>query len=62
MLQSVFNTFKQVYDTKDHTKVDTWLTLQTLYLDMVTKLGAILEDFAGMCHSCSLNNDEKNLL
>lgn len=52
MLQNVFNTFKQLYDTADHTKVDTWLTLQTLYLDMVTKLGAILEDFAGMCYSC----------
>lgn len=51
MLNNVYNTFEKIY-LEHSSELNMWLTLQTLYLDMVTKLGTILEDFAGMCYAC----------
>lgn len=59
MLNSVYNSFKVLIEEKN-SDINKWLTLQTLYLDMVTKLGAILEDFAGMCYACEQFNLHKS--
>ncbi len=51
MFQMLYNTFEEVFDTKQK-GINEFLTLQALYSDMIVKLGTIVEDFAGMCFSC----------
>ncbi|MCW3795380.1 hypothetical protein OM416_27615 [Paenibacillus sp. LS1] len=50
MFKVLYNTFVDTYQNKSN--IDDELTLQTLYCDMILRLGTILEDFAGMCSAC----------
>lgn len=51
MFGVLYNTFVEEFKNKQKS-VDEFLTLQTLYGDMIMRLGIILEDFAGMCYAC----------
>jgi hypothetical protein len=50
MFMVLYRTFVATYKSKS--TIDHELTLQTLYCDMILRLGTILEDFAGMCSAC----------
>jgi hypothetical protein len=50
MFRVLYDTFLEKLTTKS--TIDDELTLQTLYCDMILRLGTILEDFAGICSAC----------
>lgn len=50
MFMVLYNTFVEIMNNKS--TIDDELTIQTLYCDMILRLGTILEDFAGMCKAC----------
>ncbi|MGG0418742.1 hypothetical protein ABEY52_22215 [Priestia aryabhattai] len=59
LFEIMYNTFVHEYGKKQK-GIDELLTLQSLFSDLIIRLGTILEDFAGMCYACKQYKQHKS--